>query len=154
MSKISDVKITKLIMPTLIATMLIFGFIMSNFYKNPALINAHKSMGVVILIVALLKFFIDYIFKKPKPYSRFLSFIRSIFILVTIVMPLSGLLMVLFKGFSVNVFNLFTIPSFMTDKAISSFAREAHIVLAIFLAVVITSRVLIFFVKSFKKKQG
>ena len=149
--KSSGLKLTSIIMPALVSMMLIGGFIMANFYKNSTIISIHKSIGVTILILTILKLCFDYIFKKPHISSRFTALLRFIFTVVIISMPLSGLLMVLLKGYSVNVFGLFTIPSLFTDKELASFFRQTHTILAIAIGSLIVLRILAFFGKKAKK---
>lgn len=125
--------------------MLAFGIYIEDFVpgkladgsRNPfrgELMMLHKSIGVVILTVALARIFWRMSEGWPKPVGVFKKLEKILaktaiwlLLLGTLIMPLSGIVMSQAAGRVVPVFGLFELPIiFPESKALGGVAHEVH----------------------------
>lgn len=100
---------------------------------KPTFYMVHKSSGVILLILILFRLFWRLINTTPNLPGDMSSFLKAIarlnFFLMYLLMlsvPISGMMMTLFSGYSINIFNLYTIESFLIDKEIAMVAKSMH----------------------------
>lgn len=117
--------------------MLAFGLYLEEFVprgpEKGALINIHKAIGVLILIVGLWRVgwrlaqgFPDPAAPAPKWQEAMAKLTHWVLILGIIVMPVSGMMTSLFGGHDISVFSLFVIPGQEENRALSSAAGSVH----------------------------
>ena len=122
-----------------LALMLILGFIISNIYFNTSLYNIHILGGLIVLTISIFLFCTNYIFDNFRRTKRLRRFKRNFFTILTIIMPISGILMILFKGFSVNILGVLRIPSFYKSYLASNISNQVHTFVGIALALFVSS---------------
>lgn len=117
--------------------MIIFGFYLEfgeieRSAKGP-LMGIHKSIGVLFLGFALwrvgwrlMQGFPKDISAMPLWQSVSSKAVHYLLLLSILAMPLSGFLMSLYGGRSINVFNWFTIPAQNKIEMISSISHSVH----------------------------
>jgi len=130
--------------------MLIVGLVMTYLYPNSSLYYAHKAGGVLVLILVAISIFFQYIFGR-RNISRFQSLMRYTFNTLTLLMPIAGILMILFKGGSIDIFGVIELKSFYKDLELARIARLTHKIVGIFFAILLAINVVKFFTK---KLQG
>ena len=96
--------------------MLVFGLYLENLPRSPEkgeLIGIHKSIGALVLVLALVRIYWRYLNKFPKPISdlpkwqeKLASVAHWFLILGTAFMPISGMMMSIGGGFGLSVFGL------------------------------------------------
>lgn len=96
--------------------MLVFGLYLENLPRSPEkgeLIGIHKSIGALVLVLALVRIYWRYLNKFPKPISdlpqwqeKLVSIAHWFLILGTAFMPISGMMMSIGGGFGLSVFGL------------------------------------------------
>jgi cytochrome b561 len=99
-----------------------------------ALIGWHKSFGITVLIITLLRFgwrVINIIPPLPgamTPWQRLLAHLSHLGLYaLLLLMPLTGWLMSSAKGIPVSVFGWFILPQLITpDKILGEFLEELH----------------------------
>jgi cytochrome b561 len=134
------------IMAVMIIGILAVGFIMTNSSFNPNFYFLHKSFGLLILMLAFFRLGWKIFNKKPKinakgavlKLAKAGHFVLYIFMFL---MPVSGLMMSLFKGYSVSFFNIFTIKAFTKNQALGSFFAELHEISGILLAIILLGHI-------------
>ena len=121
------------IMALLIVSMLCLGYYMNNVTYNPTLYFFHKSFGVVVFMLVIVRLVWKFVNPFPKPDTTIPSLIRALSTLghfalyaFMIIMPLSGFLYSAFKGYPTNFFGLFTIPAFTPNKETAHLFEEIH----------------------------
>lgn len=122
----------------------------------------HKSFGVVVLVLALIRIGWHLYSKRPalagtfKPWEKKAAEAGHFFLYVAMLgMPLSGWLMSSAAGRSVSVFGLFTLPDLVTkDEALKDIFKETHEVLAYALIATICVHVLAALKHHFINKDG
>lgn len=94
----------------------------------------HKSLGVVVLTLAVLMLFWSHLGKHPSPpkaskIKLVISKLTHMFLYLSmLVMPLSGIFMSVSSGRAVSVFNWFKIPLFLPEnKALAEKIYYVHI---------------------------
>lgn len=131
--------ITKLfhwLMSIIIICLLIVGFTMTSMEPSAdkwQLYSLHKSTGVVVLSLVVLRFLwslINIQLNLPtdlpswqKLASRITHYLLYIFMFL---MPISGILMSRFGGHEVNVFNFFIIPPLEKNLDLAGFFYNLH----------------------------
>ena len=107
-------------------------------FTQGTLYNWHKSIGLVLLAVALAR----YIWRQATPLpdwapnlsageKRALGRIEPLLYLCMFVMPISGFVFVMTGGYGVNFFGVWTMPNFFGKHALASkIAEWTHIVTA------------------------
>lgn len=94
----------------------------------------HKSIGVVLLLLAFFMLAWRHVGQRPLPLNgnsleRYLAKITHILLyLCMLIMPLSGILMSLYAGYSVSVFGLFNLPFALTkNEALGNVMYTTHV---------------------------
>lgn len=109
-----------------------------------ALILRHKSVGITILMLAVLRLAWRWMNPSPalpdtlKPYERFLArFTHAALYVLLFAMPLSGWMMSSARNFTVSWFGLFELPNLAgQDKGLYESLHETHEILAAALIVI------------------
>lgn len=128
----------------LVISLLVVGFVMTEMENSPQkfeIYGMHKATGVIVLIIGLSRLLWK-ILNNPVLAAPGLPAIFSLLAKLThfalyfflILMPFSGLMMSLYAGYDVNVYNLFTISSFDKSPQISHLFHTIHIISAWILA--------------------
>jgi cytochrome b561 len=117
--------------------------------KKLTLLARHKSVGITILGLALLR--LAWRLRNPtpllpgtlKPYERALARVTHVMLYVLLfAMPLSGWMMSSARGFPVSWFHIFQLPDLVSkNKALYEALVTTHVTLAVVLAVVVTLHV-------------
>lgn len=125
------------IMAALILGLVLVGFFMAQMDSAPLkfeIYGWHKSLGITVLLLALIRVAWKF-YKKPpaslsahKNWEKLLSKTIHIVLYVSLfVMPLSGWVMSSSGGHAVHFFGLFELPQIAAkDKVISGLARSVH----------------------------
>lgn len=94
----------------------------------------HKAFGLIILTLGILMILWRQVGQRPDmpvnmtPYQNLLAkCVHTLLYLSMLVMPLSGLGMSLWNGYSVSFFGLFTIPSFTKNPLIGDTLYVTHV---------------------------
>ncbi|TKB26195.1 cytochrome b [Desulfopila sp. IMCC35006] len=105
-------------------------------------IGLHKSTGVVLLLLVLLRLCWRLINPKPRdlgasPFENKLGHLMHIFLyLLLIVQPITGIIMSQLAGYPVKVYGMFTVPAFFgPNPQLSKVFSETHSVVATVLAI-------------------
>jgi cytochrome b561 len=125
------------LMFVLIAGLLIVGLIMTDMENSPdkfRIYGLHKSIGIVVLMLAAVRLMWKFINPAPiLPTSmRAIEKLAAhaghwILYGLMFAMPLSGWMMSSAAGFSVSVFGLFTLPDLVSaDKELAHDLKELH----------------------------
>jgi cytochrome b561 len=117
--------------------------------KKLGLLARHKSVGLTILALAILRLAWRWINPTPelpttlKPYERALArFTHAMLYLLLFAMPLSGWMMSSARGFPVSWFGLFQLPDLVPkDKALYEGLLATHATLACVLGAVVALHV-------------
>jgi cytochrome b561 len=115
-----------------------------------ALILRHKSVGITILMLAVLRLTWRWLNPTPplpdtlKPYERFLArFTHAALYVLIFIMPLSGWTMSSARNFPVSWFGLFQLPDLVgQDKRLYDTLHDTHETLAATLIVIAVLHVL------------
>lgn len=99
-----------------IIAMLGFGLYLEDMSRSPEkgeLMGLHKSIGLIVLILATVRIYWRFLNKFPRPLSHLPSWQENLakithwlLIILTVLMPLSGILMTLGNGSSLELFRL------------------------------------------------
>lgn len=118
-----------------IIAMLVFGLYVEDLPRSPEkgeLIGLHKSIGVLILILALIRIAWRVISQYPEPLgqmSKWQELIAKLTLLVlilgTVLMPVSGIIMSIGGGHSVGLFGLELIAG--SGEKMETVSRVGHI---------------------------
>ena len=117
--------------------------------KKLALLARHKSVGITILMLVILRLLWRSLNPTPhlpatlKPYERVLAHSNHVLLyLLLFAMPLSGWMMSSARGFPVSWFGFFTLPDLVPkNKSLYEALLTTHQTLAWVLAVVVTLHV-------------
>jgi cytochrome b561 len=117
--------------------------------KKLALLARHKSVGITILMLVILRLLWRSLNPTPllpvtlKPYERFLArCTHALLYLLLFAMPLSGWMMSSARGFPVSWFGFFTLPDLVPkNKSLYLALLTTHEMLALTLAAVVTLHV-------------
>lgn len=115
-----------------------------------AVLARHKSVGMTILVLALLRLLWRLTHKAPplpvgmNRFERFAAHFTHLGLYVLLfAMPLSGWMMSSAKNYSVSWFNLFTWPNLIgKDEAAFEFLKSTHEVLSTLLWIIVALHVL------------
>ncbi|WP_342076834.1 cytochrome b [Yoonia sp. SS1-5] len=106
------------------------------------LLNNHKAMGVLLLILALwrvgyrmIQGFAEPVGALPAWQERASTVSHKVLLACVLLMPVSGLTLAVFSGIPTNVFGLFTIPAVEKVDAMVIGARMAHKIVAYLLTI-------------------
>lgn len=135
-------KILHWLIALLILGLLVMGFLMGTMAFGPAkmsVIMLHKSFGVTVLGLVILRILWRFAHPPPPPLSghasweKFLSKLIHVFLyFAMIAMPLSGWIMSSAADYPVNFFGLFDLPLIAPkDEALGHKAGAVHEILAI-----------------------
>jgi cytochrome b561 len=118
--------------------------------KKLAVLAIHKSFGITILMLAVLR--VVWRFSNPtpplpatlKPYERFLAhFTHTALYVLIFITPLTGWIMSSARGFPVSWFNLFQLPDLVAkNRPLYDFMVDTHVTLAWTLAAIATLHLL------------
>lgn len=126
----------------LMATQVTLGLTLKTLRPGPtffAIINTHKSIGITILALAVIRLLWRWVNPVPalpqnlKPYERVLAHVTHAGLYVIIfAMPLSGWIGSSAHGFTVKWFGLFAMPNLVSkDLPLSGLMGGLHLALAI-----------------------
>lgn len=121
----------------LVIGMIGLGLYMSGQDPSPPVFKMyalHKSVGVTILLLALLRLIWKFSGPRPSPLpnhklweKRLATVIHTLLYVSLFLMPLSGWIMSSAKDFSVSVFGLFTLPDLVApNEGLAELAEEVH----------------------------
>ena len=126
------------IMAILIVSNLILGFFLDDLENGPIkflLFGIHKSTGIMVLMLLILRFFWRIVNIVPAPLGRikFLNVLAKLahyfFYFILLSITLSGWIYSNAKGYPVNVFGLFSVPSLVEkNNEIANIAINIHII--------------------------
>lgn len=115
--------------------MLAFGLYIEGLPRSPdkgELIGLHKSIGVIILVLAFIRVYWRHLNKFPKPLSTLTSWQAKlatlahwVLLLGTILLPVSGVMMSIGGGHSIAVFGMSIYAS--SGEKIAWLAQVGHI---------------------------
>jgi cytochrome b561 len=136
----------------LVLLMLALGIYMTDVEEMATklmLYNRHKSLGVLVLALTLLRVLWHLYSKKPayveslKPWEKRTAHVVHTFLYIALLgMPMTGWLMSSAAGRAVSFFGLFTLPDLVgQDKALGGIFRETHEILSDFLMAAIALHV-------------
>ncbi len=135
----------------LVVGMLIAGSILSSLPNGTVkslLMGLHKSTGVVLLLLVLLRLCWRLINPKPhdlgaNPFENKLGRLMHIFIYILLIsQPITGIVMSQLSGYPVKVYGLFTLPDFFEkNPGLGKFFSETHGFIATVLAISIVIHV-------------
>lgn len=128
--------------------MLCFGFFLSYGGLTPevrrALMPVHKSIGTLFLVYASWRVLWRLIQGFPKdisatpPWQHCLARVVHWLLLISVVsMPLSGVVMSLYGGRSIDVFGWFTLPAQAKTHLVSRLAHEIHEIAPLFIVALV-----------------
>ncbi len=146
------------VMAILMISMLIAGFIMT---KGSKIAYLHKATGVLMLALVLFRITWKLFSKNPKTepappqvieiLAKLGSFALYSFM---ILLPISGILMLLFKGASIDVFGLFVIEAFTPNYNLGNFFQGVHEALVPLFLITLSVHVTMAFVHHFILKDS
>jgi len=148
----------------LIIGMLIYGTVMS-FVDSKALrstlIGIHKSIGLVILTLIIVRWIWRRINESPDlsmklsaHHQKLVHILHEVFYLVIFIMLLSGILMTASHHYPIPFFGLFdiTLNWFPKSKPLAEFFNWTHFIVAWLLALMLTAHVLAALFHHFRHK--
>lgn len=121
-----------------IIAMLAFGLVISNTPSGPdktALIQIHKSFGMILGALALARIIVRMREGWPRPVAPLASWeerssraVHTLMLAATVVMPVTGILKSITYGRPVDVFGLRVIPPLLLEKneSLNELASIAH----------------------------
>ncbi len=132
----------------LVIGLLVLGLLLEEMARGAfklKMINLHKSVGVLVLLLTLARILWHFYSKKPaliatlKKWEKVLSHtLHGLLYLALIGMPMSGWIMSSAKGYPVSLFKLATLPQIVEEnKALAEWAGEIHEILGYTLIVII-----------------
>lgn len=133
------------LMAITIISLLCVGYYMKSIPFNPTLYFFHKSFGVLILMLLVVRIVWKLINIAPKHDPKIPNFINMVgacthFVLyiLMIIMPASGMFYSLFKGYAISFFNIFKIAAFTPNLKVAHFFEEVHEISAVVIIVIIS----------------
>ena len=135
----------------MVVGMLIAGAIMDNLPNGTAkslVMGLHKSTGVAILLLVLLRLCWRIINPKPRDlgvnqFENKLGWLMHIFLYILLIsQPITGIVMSQLSGYPVKFYGLFTLPAlFGNNPTLGKVFGEVHSVIATLLAISIVIHV-------------
>ena len=133
----------------IVAGLLSVGFYMTSLSFGPLklqIYGLHKSFGILVWMIALLRVLRQFTIRKPKPlhthtaWEKYLSkIVHACLYACLILMPLSGWIMSSAGDFPAPFFGLFDLPHIVNkNEAIFELSRDLHSASAIILVVLVT----------------
>ncbi len=129
----------------MVVGMLIAGYIMGSLPNGTVkslIVGLHKSTGVVLLLLVLLRLCWRFINPKPRDlganlFENKLGHLMHVFLyMLLILQPISGIAMSQLFGYPVQVYGLFTLPAFFgKNPGLGKIFSDAHSVIATVLAI-------------------
>jgi cytochrome b561 len=126
------------IMTVLIICNFVLGIFLDDLEKGPVrflLFSIHKSTGIVVLMLLILRFFWRIVNTTPAPLGRvkFLNILSKLghyfFYFILLVVTLSGWTYSSAKGGPVSVFGLFSVPALVEkNNEIAKIALNIHVI--------------------------
>jgi cytochrome b561 len=111
-------------------------------------IGLHKSTGVVLLLLVLMRLFWRFINPKPRDlggnqFENKLGHLMHIFLYILLILqPITGIVMSQLAGYPVKVYGLFSLPDFFgKNPSLGKAFGEAHSVIAAILTISIVIHV-------------
>ena len=138
----------------LVISMLIVGFAMTNSTFNPTLYFFHKSFGVLVLMLVIFRIVWKLLNKKTKVASKIAKLGHLTLYVFMLLMPISGILMSLYKGYSVKFFNLFVIKALEVNNMLANTFHQIHEVSGILFTLLIIGHIFMAFYHQFILKDG
>jgi cytochrome b561 len=149
----------------LMATQVTLGLTLKTLRPGPtffAIINTHKSIGITILALALIRLLWRWANPVPalpgnlKPYERVLARVTHIGLYVIIfAMPLTGWIGSSAHGFTVKWFGLFAVPNLVSkDLPLSGLMGGLHTALAIAFGFIVALHIVAAFRHHFVLRDG
>ena len=153
------------LMAVMIIALIFVGFTMGDMPDGAEkweIYDMHKATGLVILTLALFRWYWMLSNAKPNPVEGLSKAeigishaTKWILMLAMLAMPIAGIVMSLAGGHAINFYGLFTIDGFAEkNEALSHFAHEAHEMGAIVIALVIILHLLAALKHHFIKKDN
>lgn len=119
--------------------MIAFGLVVSATPSGPeksALVQTHKSFGMIVGTLALMRLFLRMREGFPMPLAshdrgmiRFSRSLHTLLLILTVAMPITGILKSITYGRGVDVFGLSVVPKMLMEKdeALNELASLAHL---------------------------
>ena len=153
------------LMAVMIMMIVFIGFTMTGMEDGDEkwkIYATHKAAGLIILTLALFRWFWMLTNEKPKPLSGWSNAevgighaTKWILMIMMLAMPVAGIIMSLASGNDIGFFGLFTIEAFAEkNKPLASIAHEIHEIGGIVIAVVIGLHILAALKHHFLKKDN
>lgn len=153
------------IMSVIILSMISVGYYMKYFAPQESkatIYGMHKATGVIVFTLVLLRLtwrMINVSPKLPEDCQKWLAAASKINFIVLytmmISMPITGLFMSLYSGFKINVYGLFTIPTFLEkNKKLAALFKELHNGFAVLFIIAISLHILVNLYHHFYKKDN
>jgi cytochrome b561 len=131
----------------LVAGMLIGGALLnllpSGTIKS-VIITAHKSVGVIVLVLMLARLAWRFANPVPQPlgsepvFNTIAHLLHVVLYMLLIIQPLAGILMSQAYGYPVSVFGLFHLPPLIWQSpSLGAFFNEVHTVTAVLLTIAV-----------------
>lgn len=141
------------LMSLMVIGMVIVGFVVDGMEKGPdksTLVGLHISTGVIVLVLALFRWYWTLSSKKLNPVEGITKLEKGLghaakwlLMLAIVIMPLSGMLMIMSYGKSINVYGLFEIAPFVSkSREAGGFFGSIHGYMAWFIVIVVGIHVL------------
>ncbi len=145
-------KLLHWIIAAMIITLLSVGYYMTDLPNSPdkfKIYDYHKITGFTVLVLMIIRLVWRLCNQVPKDLDNIPHWQRiaadlniKVLYFLGIAMPLSGILMTLYGGRSIDLLGLFTIKAFETNKKLSSLAWEFHEAFAVLLIALISLHIL------------
>jgi len=147
-----SIRIIHWLMAFLVIGMITSGIYMEDLDKDDSirslLYSLHKSFGVCVLLLFIVRILLRLITKTPPfptIFPKAVVFItkagHAILYVLMLVIPLSGVVMSNAAGYSVNIFG-YALPKIVeTNKELSHFAGEVHEILPLIMIAVLVAHI-------------
>ncbi|MCW8899256.1 MAG: cytochrome b [Gammaproteobacteria bacterium] len=117
--------------------MLVFGLYLEEMPRSPEkgeLIGLHKSIGVMIFVLAVARVYLRFLNKFPRPMSvltnwqeKLAKVTHWVLIIGTLLMPVSGVIMAIGGGHPVALFGLeFIVGTGVKNEILSNIGKAGH----------------------------
>ena len=157
-------KLLHWIIGVMIITLLCVGFYMTDLVNSAEkfqIYAIHKSFGTIVLDLVVLRMIWRFLNRSPMlpdtvPYLHKIGYKINIFFmyLCMLTMPISGILMTLYFGMDVMVFNIHVIDHFAANENIAHIFRMIHSYTAILFSLIILGHIAFALYHHFIKKDS